>query len=314
MMNATKLWMRTGLVSAALFYASSGLLLISWPSLPLHWLGLAVAGAAVPLVRLLGIIDLSLAVGFAAASAKPCQYWPMTLAGFVVHAGVVLGFLVCASNGELPLSAWPAAAIHDAFWCLPLGAILHGVFREELKKRCVGCSEIQTFAMRTKTQYGVSLLEMSNLSPVLLIFLRQLGCTFCREALADLAAHKHEIDAQGVRIAIVHMASEDRIEPLLAQFGLAAVPRIGDSNRSLYRAFGLRRGSWPQLFGPKVWLRGLVVAPKYGFGRTIGDAAQMPGVFLVFHGEVIKSYQHQSAADKADFVSLVAQQDYPIAS
>jgi hypothetical protein len=40
----------------------------------------------------------------------------------------------------------------------------------------------------------------------------------------------------------------------------------------------------------------------------------MPGAFFIFHGEVLRSYRHQSVADRADFLALVAQQDYPIAS
>jgi len=37
------------------------------------------------------------------------------------------------------------------------------------------------------TQSGERLVELSEMSPVLLVFLRHAGCTFCREALADFA-------------------------------------------------------------------------------------------------------------------------------
>jgi peroxiredoxin len=313
-MNATKAWMRAGFIAAAVFYAVSGVFLIGWPALPLSWYGVAVFGAALPLIQFAGIVDLGLAAGLASASIKPCQAWPVALAGFVLHAGVVLEFVAYERAGGIPWSAWPVAAVHDALWTLPLGAILYGVHREYAKKRGMGCREVQTFALRAKTQYGVSVLEMSSHTPVLMVFLRQIGCTFCREALADLAAHRREIDSQGVQIAIVHMGCGDQVEPFLDHYGLSDLPRISDANQSLYRAFGLRRGSFGQLFGPKVWLRGLTCGRKYGNGKTLGDSAQMPGAFLVFHGEVLKSYKHQSAADRADFVALVAQQDYPIAS
>ena len=313
-MNVTKTWMRAGLIAPALFFAASGLLLLCFPAVPLTWYGLAVVGIAIPLLRLAGVIDLGMAAGFASACISPCQSWAVALGGFVLHLGVMAAAYFSSRSGELPADVMPAVLIHDGIWCLPLGAILVRVFQEHMRKRCVGCSDIQTFAMRAKTQYGVSLLEMSNLSPVLVVFLRHIGCTFCREAIADLATHRREIESQGVQIALVHMGQEDQIEPFLALHGLAALPRIGDRTQSVYRAFGLRRGSIPQLFGPKVWIRGLSVGPKYGMGRTVGDAAQMPGAFLVFHGEVLKSYQHQSAADRADFVALVSQQDYPIAS
>ncbi|MFO0508824.1 MAG: AhpC/TSA family protein, partial [bacterium] len=44
---------------------------------------------------------------------------------------------------------------------------------------------------------------------------------------------------------------------------------------------------------------------KHGIGSAEGDVTQMPGVFLVFHGEILKSYRHQSAADRPDYVALV---------
>ncbi|MFN8816592.1 MAG: hypothetical protein ACK5ZV_07645, partial [bacterium] len=38
------------------------------------------------------------------------------------------------------------------------------------------------------TSGGQSVAELSMRSPVLMVFLRHFGCTFCREALADVRA------------------------------------------------------------------------------------------------------------------------------
>jgi hypothetical protein len=82
---------------------------------------------------------------------------------------------------------------------------------------------------------------------------------------------------------------------------------VSDPQRSLYRAFGLRRGSLTEVFGPKVWWRGFEagILGRHRVGRLEGDGFQMPGVFLIYHGEVIRSYRHQSAADRPDYVRLV---------
>ena len=37
--------------------------------------------------------------------------------------------------------------------------------------------------------------------PTLVVFLRSFGCTFCREAMADVAAAKHAIHDAGANIA-----------------------------------------------------------------------------------------------------------------
>jgi hypothetical protein len=69
----------------------------------------------------------------------------------------------------------------------------------------------------------------------------------------------------------------------------------------------LERGDFTQLFGPKVWLRGFKAGllGNHGVGAPEGDVAQMPGVFLLFHGETLKSYRHQSAADRPDYLAMV---------
>jgi len=46
------------------------------------------------------------------------------------------------------------------------------------------------------------------------------------------------------------------------------------------------------------------IVEGHGLGRLAGDAFQMPGVFLVFHGQVIRSYRHQSTADRPDYLGF----------
>lgn len=152
-------------------------------------------------------------------------------------------------------------------------------------------------------------MEHSKLRPVLLVFLRHVGCTFCREALSDLMGKRAEIELAGAQIVLVHMGREDSAENILGKYKMEDVPRVWDPKLSLYQAFGLEKGALSQLFGPKVWLRSFKAGflGKHGAGLTDGDAAQMPGVFLVFHGEILKSYRHQSAADRPDYLALLGE-------
>src|SRR5262245_15276946 len=81
---------------------------------------------------------------------------------------------------------------------------------------------------RARTEDGRSLLELSRGSPVLLVFLRHLGCIFCREALTKLAGLRATIEANGTRLAFVHMGSPEEAGPFFAGFGLGDVPRVSD--------------------------------------------------------------------------------------
>ncbi|MBY0589016.1 AhpC/TSA family protein [bacterium] len=159
-----------------------------------------------------------------------------------------------------------------------------------------------------KDQTGRTLLSLSNESPVLVVFLRHFGCTFCREALADLAQQRPQIEAAGTAITIVHMGTEEEANFMLNGYGLAKTHHISDPLRRIYRSFELRRGRVGQLFGLSVWLRGFRagILNRHGLGRLQGDGFQMPGVFVIDHGKIIKEFRHQSASDRPDYRKLAA--------
>jgi len=167
-------------------------------------------------------------------------------------------------------------------------------------------AEVANVLDRTLTEGGKHFTQIVEESSVLLVFLRHAGCTFCREAISDIARSRNEIEGTGTRILLVHMGDRAGIQQLVERHGLSDVDRICDSSQELYRAFGLNTGTWRQLFGPKVWIRGLVagVVRGHGFSRPSADATQMPGVFLVDRGLIARAYRHDSAADRPCYESI----------
>lgn len=161
------------------------------------------------------------------------------------------------------------------------------------------------------TESGRPFMDVIGSDSVLLVFLRHAGCTFCREALADVAGARPDIESAGVRIVLVHMGDRNEIGDLLRKHGLDDLDRICDSGQHLYRAFGLGRGRWTQLLGPKEILRGLTagVVEGHGIGRAVADARQMPGVFLIEHGVIAKHFRHRSAADRPEYRSIAVSGD-----
>ncbi len=158
---------------------------------------------------------------------------------------------------------------------------------------------------QSQTQLGSSLAELSNQTPVLAVFLRHAGCPFCREALADVAARRTEIEAAGARVVLVHMMPEADAAPFFAKFGLADLPRISDPERRLYQAFSLSRGSLWAVAGPAAMLAGArVVLSGKGFGRPVGDVFQMPGTFLLYQGRIVSAFRPRSSSERADYVAL----------
>ncbi|MBL8175375.1 MAG: AhpC/TSA family protein [Bryobacterales bacterium] len=157
-----------------------------------------------------------------------------------------------------------------------------------------------------KTKDGVDLATLSLLSPVLVVFLRHAGCMFCRETVEEIARLRPSLEEAGIRIALVHHGRSNTMERLLRDKGLAGLDRIYDGDRSLYRAFGLRRGKPSQVFGFSIWPKALSALRKYGAGVPAGDPFQMPGVFLLHRCEILHCFRHRKISDKPDYIDITS--------
>lgn len=90
------------------------------------------------------------------------------------------------------------------------------------------------------------------------------------------------------------------------EFFAARWPEVGaisDPERSLYAAFGLRRGSLLQLLGPSVWKSGLgAFREGHRVGRPVGDPFMMSGSFLIAGDHVLAEHRHAHPGDDRDWV------------
>ena len=142
--------------------------------------------------------------------------------------------------------------------------------------------------------------------PTLVVLLRSFGCTFCREAMADVAAARQAIDDAGANIAFVHCGTPIDAAPWFAAYGLDDVMTVSDPDFAHYKAFGLGRTTAAGLVDPKVWARGAACALSHGFGvQTVAMMRQLPGVFVVQQDRVLVEYRHQTPADRPDYVAIV---------
>jgi hypothetical protein len=119
-----------------------------------------------------------------------------------------------------------------------------------------------------------------------------------------VAGRRAAIEASGTQVAFVHMASDEQAREVFDEFRLGDVPRVSDPSCTLYRAFGLERGRLTQIAGPSVWLRGAAAILKSGVRLPVGDTLQMPGVFLVFRGEIVVAFRHEHTSDVPDYLAL----------
>jgi peroxiredoxin len=160
------------------------------------------------------------------------------------------------------------------------------------------------------TESGASLLALAEASPVLLIFLRHFGCSFCRQAISDVADLKSELDRRGVRPVFVHLGTPERAKPFFDYYGIGDVERVSDPEAVVYQLpmFALpRMHPALTLLQPTVWigwLKGSLF--KHGIGAIKEDGHQMQGVFFLKGPKIVRQFRYKTIADEPNYLKLVA--------
>jgi peroxiredoxin len=156
-----------------------------------------------------------------------------------------------------------------------------------------------------RAQTGETLGELTTGRPVLLVFLRHFGCTFCREAVDEVAKKRSVLEGGGTRLAFVHLGTEEKANAFFTPYGLENAPRFADPEGKLYEAFGLVRAELRQYLNQESILRMLMAWLDGHFvGLPAGDVERMPGAFLVQDGEIRKSFRHKLVSDRPDYLAL----------
>jgi peroxiredoxin len=166
----------------------------------------------------------------------------------------------------------------------------------------------RTFAS-IRTESGASLLDLVEASPVLLIFLRHFGCSFCRQAISDVADLREELARRGVRPVFVHLGTPERAKPFFDYYGIGDVERISDPEARIYRnpVFLLPRiNPFLTLLQPAVWVGWLKGALfKHGIGLIREDGEQMQGLFFLKGPKIVRQFRYRTIADEPNYLKLI---------
>ena len=160
-----------------------------------------------------------------------------------------------------------------------------------------------------RTESGASLLELAEASPVLLVFLRHFGCSFCRQAISDVAELRPELDKRGVRPVFVHLGTPERAKPFFDYYGIGDVERVSDPEAKIYQlpVFAISRiHPALTLFQPAVWagwLKGAIF--KHGIGAIREDGKQMQAIFFLKGPKVVREFRYKTIADEPNYLKLI---------
>lgn len=299
--------MRLVLVAAGLYHLAFGLWANFWPHAWFDWFSLARPNHPM-LWRAIGLLCVALGVGLLIAARNPVQHWLLVLVGFSKVLLGTVGLGIALAQGQLPPAAGWMLAVDDLVWLVPLALILWTCVRAHAgvpPSRDTPLT-VEEAAETYRLSSGETLREAAEERTLVLVFLRHFGCTFTRKILRGLESIKAEADGRGARLVLVHMLQRGQETAYLGE--RSGVARIADPRCELYRAFGLGKGGFLELFGPRVWWRGAVsVIQGCGMGHLAGDGLQMPGAFLFRGGRVLVAQPARSASDLPDLPGLFAE-------
>jgi hypothetical protein len=295
-------WIGFTLRAAGIYNLVWGTLVVLFPSQPFAWLGMEPPNYP-ELWQCIGMVVGVYGIGYWIAANDPARQWPIVLVGWLGKVLGPIGFLLAALAGDLPWSFGLVNVANDLIWWVPFTAMLFFAWRTNSAPTDNRPLSLHDALHNVPSQRGRTIAELSS-PGVLVLFIRHAGCTFCREALAELARVRKELESQGLRLVVVHMSRVDTASALLERYGLGDVDHFSDPECRMFRALELARGSLWQVLGPAVWSRGLTALVKHGIGRIDGDGFQLGGVFLVRDGRIVAAERHRTSADRVDFAAL----------
>ncbi len=150
---------------------------------------------------------------------------------------------------------------------------------------------------------GKMLVENLPQKPILLVYLRHLGCIFCRETVEDLRNVSSEFRAFPP-ILFIHPDTQREGEEFFSRFWPEA-SAISDPETRLYDLADIQEGNLIELAGPEVWVSAVRALAKGNFYGVQGKSIlRMPGVFLVLKDRILWSHSYRHIGDEPDWTKL----------
>ncbi len=124
--------------------------------------------------------------------------------------------------------------------------------------------------------------------------------------MSQLRQHEKELESLGVKVVVVTFEIEALARTYIKDMKLAW-PLLVDSSHEIYKAYGMVRGTWWNIYGPAtLWMYFKLMIRGHKPHRATGDPNQLGGDVLI-DPEGIVRLQHVSAgpADRPAVAQLL---------
>ncbi len=285
------------LVLAACYYSGAGILALTQTEATMLHFGFR-AGQECILLHAIGIFYLVFGIAFLLAARDPINHWRIVALCTGKVLIVCLFTLYTGITKDLPDSYLWFALLDDCIWLIPLMMILWQAVQLKMGRppRNYLPLTIEQAAASYKLQDGTTLEDAAREQLLVLVFLRHFGCTFTRQLLRSLEQLEHQARQRGAKLVLIHMLERGEERRFIDDS--TDVARIADPWCELYRAFGLGKAGFLDLFGPRVLYKGfMAIVRGCGVGQISGDGLQMPGAFLFRNNRIVSRQVATSASD-----------------
>ena len=297
--RAIPTWVRTSLLTASAYFFICGL--SAWLAPSLWWLAAGLPIQDVPiLMEAIGALMLALSVGSLLAALTPRSQW---VAVAILASACGIDALIVGWNlllQRLPMVNGTLFLLLDLVLLSTFLCILGWQYRCALDQEFPKEAAPLPSALDCRPHGAdLSIRELSENAPLALVFIRHAGCTFCRYHLELLGKEKQANGLRDSQIVLVGMSPIEDLLKMRNLYGLDNALVYSDPQRHLYRAFGLRIGTFLKLLGPKQIYAALRTGAlkRHGIGWLQGSGFQLGGVVVISKGKVVASHLAETVSD-----------------
>ena len=262
--------------------------------------------------QLIGIMAVIFGLGYYIASFNVTKNALVVMIGFAVKVVSTLAVWksVFTRDFSLPLALYFSAK--DLLWLVPFAMVVYHIFKKWQAPEKGRTNPSVPFAetlLSFRTDQGKNLLELSHAQPILLVFLPHDASPLFQQCADTIREQRSDIERQGAQLILVGPSRSERTMSILRSSGLVDEEYISDPTYVMYNTFNLKRATLGQIFGFQSWKQGWANTGLNGVNvdELIGDGFRMPGAFLVYRGELRKSYHYERSTDHPDFALLAEQ-------
>jgi peroxiredoxin len=295
-------WPQVVLMLAGLYNLVFGVWAVFFPE---HYF--LVSGVEVPrypaLWQCIGMIVGLYGVAYFIASTDILRFWPIVLIGLLGKIFGPVGYFFNVTPHSMPEEGAWILLSNDFVWWIPFVLILLQVKRSHKE------AQRGTVTKPSSLTHLESCLQRSIEAPMLIFFVRHLGCTFCRQVLKNIAAHQERFSESGISIGLVHMGPAPRAEKMVETYGITGLELIEDKESFLYELLGFPKANLWQAFGFGVIKKAVpaLCVDQCGIGHLSGDGFQLGGALYVEKGEAKIIHQQSDAGDLLNIEQFLQQ-------